>query len=179
MGEHKILVKFDGEEVAPAFVVESVQTGDADKCTIQGIPALWPLTQSDPIFPPLPPTGEVKPAIGANEECSLKVDAKQAGTGSLTAKLTRVQSKSETSETTTERVEKTPTGGTRVIKETRRETKTQTQRETHENIDCKVVANKDGTYSVKYRVKEPGQYTLELKFGGKPVPNGVFNFSVN
>ena len=107
------------------------------------------------------------------------MEANSAGIGSLTAKVTRVQSKSESSETTTERYETTPTGGTRVIRETRRETKTQTQRETHENIDCKVKKNDDGTYSVNYKVKEPGNYTIELKYGGKPVPNGVISFVVN
>lgn len=117
--------------------------------------------------------------IKANEQITFQVDASQAGEGSLTAKVTRVQSKSETSETTSERIETLPSGATRVIKETRRETKTQTQRETHENIECKVLSNKDGTFAVNYKVKEPGNYTIELKYGGKPIPNGVLNFTVD
>ncbi|KAI2800805.1 hypothetical protein BLOT_012377 [Blomia tropicalis] len=158
IGEYKVSVKFDGEEVAPPFPVNSVQTGDADKCKIGD---------------------QLKEKIKPNEEVTVNVDTKDAGPGALTCKVTRVQSQSESSETTTERVESTPDGGTRVIRETRRETKTSTQRETRENIDCKVVKNADGTYSVKYKVQEPGNYTIELKYGGKPVPNGVINFVVD
>ena len=120
----------------------------------------------------------MKDKISANEEYTVQVDTKGGGPGALTCKVTRVQTKSESNETTTERVETLPSGATKLIRETRRETKTQTQRETHENIDCKVVKNEDGSYSVKYKVKEPGDYTIELKYGGKPVPNGVIQFVV-
>lgn len=36
VGEHKVTVKFDGQEVASPFTVNSVQTGDAAKCEIEG-----------------------------------------------------------------------------------------------------------------------------------------------
>lgn len=108
----------------------------------------------------------------------MKVTASGAGNGSLTCKVTRVYSKSESNETVTERTETLPSGATKIIRETRRETKTQTQREIQENINCQVVKNKDGTFSVKYKVKEPGDYTIELKYGGVPIKNGVLNFTV-
>ena len=123
--------------------------------------------------------GELKDKCVANQEYSVKVDASQAGPGSLTCKVTRVTSSSESKETVTERIETTPTGGKRLIRETRRETKTQTERETQENIDCKVVRNPDGTYSVNYKVKQPGNYTIEMKYGGQPIPGGVLQFTVD
>lgn len=113
-----------------------------------------------------------------NEEYSVQVDAKQAGQGSLTCKVSRVQTSSETTETVTERIENTPDGGQRLIKQTKRETRTQTERESHENADCKVIRNQDGTYKVNYKAKKPGNYTIEMKYGGKPIPGGVFNFVV-
>ncbi|OTF78150.1 hypothetical protein BLA29_000380 [Euroglyphus maynei] len=159
IGEHKVVVKFDGQECAPPFKVDVTQTGDASKCKIVD--------------------GELKDKCAANEEYSVKVDASQAGPGSLTCKVTRITSSSESKETVTERIETTPTGGKRLIRETRRETKTQTERETQENIDCKVVRNPDGTYSVNYKVKQPGNYTIEMKFGGQPIPGGVIQFTVD
>lgn len=123
-------------------------------------------------------TGALKEKVNANEEVSVKVTAKDAGQGSLTCKVTRVYSKSESNETVTERTETLPSGATKIIRETRRETKTQTQREIQENINCQVVKNKDGTFSVKYKVKEPGDYTIELKYGGVPIKNGVLTFTV-
>ena len=36
VGEHKISVKFDDEDVAAPFVVQSLAVGDADKCAIKG-----------------------------------------------------------------------------------------------------------------------------------------------
>lgn len=158
IGEHKITVKFDGEEVDKPAIVESTQAGDADKCKI---------------------VGELKDKCKANEDYTVNVDVSEAGQGSLTCKVVRVQTTSETKETVTERIETTPSGGQRLIKETRRETKTQTERETHENIECKVIRNPDGTYRVDYKVKQPGNYTIEMKFGGKPIPGGILNFTVD
>lgn len=157
VGEYKVIVKYDGEDVAPPFLVNSVQTGDADKVKI---------------------VGEVKTEGKPNENYRVQLDCLQAGPGGLTCKVTRTQSSSETNETVTERVVNLPDGTTKTIKETRRQTKTQTERETRENIDYKVVKNEDGTYNVDYKVKEPGDYVIELKYGGKPVPNGVINFTV-
>ncbi|UXI22435.1 G-protein coupled receptor 158 [Sarcoptes scabiei] len=157
VGEHKIVVKFDGQNVQDPIPVESYQCGDADQCKLMD---------------------ELKDKCTLNEEYSVQVDAKQAGQGSLTCKVSRVQTSSETTETVTERIENTPDGGQRLIKQTKRETRTQTERESHENADCKVIRNQDGTYKVNYKAKKPGNYTIEMKYGGKPIPGGVFNFVV-
>ncbi len=117
--------------------------------------------------------------MASNEEYSFTVSAEQAGKGAVTCRVIRTQSKSSTSETSTERYETLPTGATRIIKETRKETKTQTSKETKDNVDCKVIPNGDGTYSIKYKVEEPGDYTIEVKFGGQPIPGGLFNFTVS
>ena len=93
--------------------------------------------------------------------------------------MTRTQSKSEVSESSTETYETTPDGGTRIIKTTKRETKTATSKEVADNIDCKVKRNPDGTYSINYKVQEPGEYVIEVKYGGQVVPNGVFTFTVS
>ena len=104
---------------------------------------------------------------------------KAGGNGELTCRVTRTQSKSEVNEETTERFEQLPDGGTRIIKTTKRETKTATSKEIHDNVDCKVAKNPDGTYSVKYKVQEPGDYIIEIKYGGQVVPNGTFKFTVS
>jgi len=41
-----------------------------------------------------------------------------------------------------------------------------------ETIDVSVVENNDGTTTIKYRTVVPGVYNVDLKFGGKPVPQG-------
>jgi len=123
--------------------------------------------------------GKIQEKLASNEEFAFTVSAEQAGKGAVTCRVTRVQSQSSTSESSTERYETLPTGATRIIKETRKETKTSSSKETTDNIDCKVVPNGDGTYSVKYKVSEPGNYTIEVKFGGQTVPGGVFNFTVS
>ncbi|CAG2105605.1 unnamed protein product, partial [Medioppia subpectinata] len=159
VGEHQISVKYDGEEVCPPIVVQAEPTGDVNKIQIKG---------------------KFKDKLAANEETTITVATDKAGgNGDVTCRVTRTQSSSETSESSTERYETLPDGGTRIIKTTKRETKTATSREVQDNIDCKVVANGDGTYSVKYKVQEPGDYTIEVKYGGQVVPNGVFNFTVS
>jgi len=44
------------------------------------------------------------------------------------------------------------------------------------NID--IVDNGDGTISVMYTPRLPGAYTVEIKFGGQTIPNGVFTQQV-
>ena len=47
------------------------------------------------------------------------------------------------------------------------------------DIDTRVVDNDDGTFTVYYKIPEPGEYTLSVKFGGQPVPEGLCEFTVN
>jgi filamin len=42
------------------------------------------------------------------------------------------------------------------------------------DVDIDIIDNGDGTISVMYTPRQPGAYTLEIKFGGKTIPNGTF-----
>nr|XP_042902335.1 filamin-A isoform X2 [Parasteatoda tepidariorum] len=42
------------------------------------------------------------------------------------------------------------------------------------DVDIHVEDNSDGTFSIFYSVKEKGDYTINVKFGGNPVPGGSF-----
>ena len=46
-------------------------------------------------------------------------------------------------------------------------------------MDADVTDNGDGTWSVYYTVEEPGDYTMALKYGGQPVPQGFYTFTVS
>ena len=46
-------------------------------------------------------------------------------------------------------------------------------------MDIDIEDNGDGTFSIFYTVKDAGEYTLSIKFGGQPVPEGVYNFTVS
>jgi len=46
------------------------------------------------------------------------------------------------------------------------------------DVDIDIVDNGDGTISVMYTPRQPGAYTLELKFGGQTIPNGTFTQQV-
>ena len=46
-------------------------------------------------------------------------------------------------------------------------------------MDIDIEDNGDGTFSIYYTVKDAGEYTLSIKFGGQPVPDGVYNFTVS
>jgi filamin len=47
------------------------------------------------------------------------------------------------------------------------------------DVDIEVDDNHDGTFSIYYTVKDAGEYTLSVKFGGQPVPDGFYTFTVN
>ena len=40
------------------------------------------------------------------------------------------------------------------------------------DVDIDILDNGDGTVSIVYTPTKPGDYALEIKFGGKPIPNG-------
>ncbi|CAL1273258.1 unnamed protein product [Larinioides sclopetarius] len=42
------------------------------------------------------------------------------------------------------------------------------------DVDIQVEDNGDGTFSIFYSVKETGNYTINIKFGGNPIPGGSF-----
>ncbi|XP_022901138.2 filamin-A isoform X2 [Onthophagus taurus] len=45
------------------------------------------------------------------------------------------------------------------------------------DLDIDIVDNGDGTFSIYYNVKDAGDYTLSVKFGGQPVPEGFYTFT--
>lgn len=42
------------------------------------------------------------------------------------------------------------------------------------DVDVEIIDNGDGTVDVAYTPKKPGQYDVDIKFGGKTIPNGKF-----
>ena len=46
------------------------------------------------------------------------------------------------------------------------------------DVDIDIVDNGDGTVSLMYTPRVPGAYTLNIKFGGVPVPKGQFTQQV-
>ncbi|XP_066996805.1 filamin-A isoform X2 [Anabrus simplex] len=45
------------------------------------------------------------------------------------------------------------------------------------DLDIDIEDNGDGTFSIYYMVKDAGDYTLSVKFGGQPVPEGFYTFT--
>lgn len=46
------------------------------------------------------------------------------------------------------------------------------------NIDVKTVDNGDGTISIYFSILEPGEYTVNIKYGGQSIPGGTHNIVV-
>nr|CAD7196861.1 unnamed protein product [Timema douglasi] len=46
------------------------------------------------------------------------------------------------------------------------------------DLDIDIEDNGDDTFSIYYTVKDAGDYTLSIKFGGQPVPDGFYTFTV-
>lgn len=42
----------------------------------------------------------------------------------------------------------------------------------------RIVDKKDGTFNVYYKLRDDGDYTVDLKFGGQPIPNANYNVKV-
>lgn len=51
--------------------------------------------------------------------------------------------------------------------------------QTQSDVDIKVEDNGNGTFNVFYSVKEVGDYTINVNFGGNPVPGGSFTMKVS
>ncbi|KAF2884976.1 hypothetical protein ILUMI_21197 [Ignelater luminosus] len=45
------------------------------------------------------------------------------------------------------------------------------------DLDIDVVDNGDGSFSIYYNVKDAGDYTVSIKFGGQPVSGGFYTFT--
>nr|CAD7429986.1 unnamed protein product [Timema monikensis] len=49
---------------------------------------------------------------------------------------------------------------------------------TSSDLDIDIEDNGDDTFSIYYTVKDAGDYTLSIKFGGQPVPDGFYTFTI-
>lgn len=49
----------------------------------------------------------------------------------------------------------------------------------YSDLDINIVDNGDGTVSIYYKVKDAGEYTVSIKFGGQPVSGGFYTFTVS
>ena len=47
------------------------------------------------------------------------------------------------------------------------------------DVDIDIVDNGDGTVSLLYTPRVPDAYTINIKFGGQPVPKGKFTQQVS
>ncbi|KAK4872119.1 hypothetical protein RN001_016243 [Aquatica leii] len=45
------------------------------------------------------------------------------------------------------------------------------------DLDIDIVDNGDGTFSIYYNVKDAGDYTVSIKFGGQPISGGFYTFT--
>ncbi len=45
-------------------------------------------------------------------------------------------------------------------------------------MDIDIEDNGDGTFSIYYTVKDVGEHTISIKFGGQPIPDGLYTFMV-
>ncbi|XP_035726883.1 filamin-A-like isoform X5 [Vespa mandarinia] len=48
-----------------------------------------------------------------------------------------------------------------------------------EVVDIDIEDNGDGTVNIYYTVADAGDYTLSIKFGGQPVPDGIYTFTAS
>ena len=47
------------------------------------------------------------------------------------------------------------------------------------DMDIDIEDNGDGTFSIYYTVKDAGEYTISIKFGGQPIPDGLYTVTVS
>ncbi|KAK2704441.1 hypothetical protein QYM36_016740, partial [Artemia franciscana] len=45
------------------------------------------------------------------------------------------------------------------------------------DLDIDIEDNGDGTFSIYYNTKDAGEYTISIKFGGQPIPDGFYTFT--
>lgn len=47
----------------------------------------------------------------------------------------------------------------------------------YSDVDIDII-EKDGFFDIYYVLSDPGEYDLDIKFGGKKIPNGSFSIKV-
>uniref|UniRef100_A0A1B0BRU8 Calponin-homology (CH) domain-containing protein n=2 Tax=Glossina palpalis gambiensis TaxID=67801 RepID=A0A1B0BRU8_9MUSC len=118
-GTYYVTVKYGGKEIEGSpFKLEAVAIGEAKKCKfVEQAPKIQP----------------------SGSKSHLTVDARDAGDGAVTCKITSKAGK--------------------------------------EIVDIDVI-EKDGFFDVFYALNDPGDYDINVKFGGKDIPNGSFSIKV-
>lgn len=48
----------------------------------------------------------------------------------------------------------------------------------HSDVDIDVI-EKDGFFDIFYVLSDPGDYDLDIKFGGQKIPNGAYSIKVD
>ncbi|EDW59138.2 filamin-A isoform X2 [Drosophila virilis] len=115
-GTYQCSIKYGDKEIEGSpFKLEAFPTGEAKKCKL--------VEQA----PKIQPSGS---------QSHLKVDAREAGDGAVTCKITN--------------------------------------KEGSEIVDIDVI-EKDGFFDILYALNDPGDYDINVKFGGKDIPNGSFS----
>jgi len=179
VGKYHIKVKYAGVEI-PTTTVQTHAVGNATKCKINA--------------------EQLKKQVVAGEEYSVTVNAKEAGQGHVNCRITSTSTRVERHEET--RTEKTDKG-TKIIKTITTKTTTQTKTRSgaasgsasasasatgaadaagttsEPAVDVNIVENGDGTYTIKYKVLESGDYDMVLRFGGQLIPDGATQISVS
>ncbi|KRK03444.1 filamin-A isoform X4 [Drosophila yakuba] len=114
-GTYQCSIKYGDKEIEGSpFKLEAFPTGEAKKCKLV----------------------EQAPKIqSSGSQSHLKVDAREAGDGAVTCKITNK-------------------AGSEIV-----------------DID---VIEKDGFFDILYALNDPGDYDINVKFGGKDIPNGSF-----
>ncbi|XP_041675461.1 filamin-A isoform X4 [Drosophila eugracilis] len=115
-GTYQCSIKYGDKEIEGSpFKLEAFPTGEAKKCKLV----------------------EQAPKIqSSGSQSHLKVDAREAGDGAVTCKITNK-------------------AGSEIV-----------------DID---VIEKDGFFDILYALNDPGDYDINVKFGGKDIPNGSFS----
>lgn len=106
--------------------------------------------------------------IKAGKENCLTVNCENAGKGNLTCKISNIN-KNDNKKNVQQKDTKTKTN---------KKVEKISTKEEDETIKVRVKDNQDGTFSVYYKVEEPGEYKMDLKFGGTQIPNGLHSFKV-
>ncbi|XP_037819334.1 filamin-A isoform X5 [Lucilia sericata] len=118
-GTYNVSIKYGGQEIEGSpFKLEAFATGEAKKCK---------LVEEAPKIQP------------SGSKSHLTVDAREAGDGAVTCKITTKQ-------------------GMEVL----------------DLVDIDVI-EKDGFFDIFYALNDPGDYDVNVKFGGKDIPNGSFS----
>ena len=160
IGKYQVTCNFNSLPIPNSPIsVNSVPTGNASKCSLKQ---------------------QLEKLVKAGKENCVTVDVpKEAGKGNVTCKISNLSKPPPKTTTTTvnKKKEKKDTTKTKTSKKVEK-LEEEEEIEEEETIKVSIKDNHDGTFSVYYKVDEPGEYKMDLKFGGQSIPNGIQSFKV-